>query len=213
MAYSRFHPGKYSLWMDWETSGADFGTPYEEQAKRFQGISVGLVIADNETFEEVDAIKIDIIFDENTYEWQDKAQSIHGLTREFLRENGVSQEDAAVAVIEFVTKYFGQDVIYLLEMGEPHMKAKVALGGHNLEFDVAHLKHLLEQAGFGIADHHVRLNTATIGFVATGLYKSDDLFQFFGADAREDHDSLEDTRQALAVARGVKALIVAGLSS
>lgn len=211
MTYSRFHPGKYSLWMDWETTGADFGKPYPEQAKIFQGIQLGLVIADNETFEEVDSLKLNIQFDETKYEWQDAAEKIHGISQEFLRENGLSQEDAAVEVIQFIMKYFGQDVIYLLEDGEPHMKAKVAIGGHNLEFDIAHLKHLLAQVGFGIADHHVRLNTATIGFVATNLYKSDDLFQFFGGEKRGDHDALEDTRQALAVARGVKQLINAGL--
>jgi hypothetical protein len=50
-----------------------------------------------------------------------------------------------------------------------------------------------------------------IGFHATGLYKSDDLFTLFGAEKRSEHDALEDARQALAVARGVKDLISAGL--
>ena len=54
--YSRTSPGKYSLWLDFETSGADFDSG--ETFKKYQGISFGAVIADNETLEEVDASTI-----------------------------------------------------------------------------------------------------------------------------------------------------------
>lgn len=211
MTYSRFHPGKYSLWLDWETSGADFKLSYTEQAKIYQGIQLGLVVADNETFEEVDSLKLNIKFD-SKYKWEQAAQNVHGITLEFLEEHGVEREVAACAVIEFLLKHFNQNVLFLLEDGPTERNQhRLCLGGHNLEFDIAHLRELLASAGFGLDDHHVKLNTTVIGFHATNLYRSDDLFQLFGAEKRGEHDALEDSRQALAVARGIKKLIVDGL--
>jgi hypothetical protein len=211
--YSRYHPGKYSLFIDWETSGADFSLSYSEQAKIFQGIQLGLVIADNETFEEVDSLKLDILFDSD-FTWQDEAQKVHGITREYLSQNGIDREAAAVEAINFLLKYFSQDAFYLLDMGPPKMNPnKLCFGGHNLDFDIEHFLALLAVAGLGADVHHVKLNTTVIGFHATGLYRSNDLFTLFGAEARGNHDALEDARQSLAVARGVKQLILAGLSS
>lgn len=213
MAYSRFHPGKFSLWLDWETSGADFNKSYTEQAQIYQGVQLGLVIADNETFEEVAATKITIKHDP-AFKWEDAAQNIHGLSREYLEENGCTREEAAMAVIEFLLEHFNQDILFLIENGPVDRNThRVCFGGHNLEFDIAHLQALLAAVGFRIDEHHVKINTTVIGFHATGLYKSDDLFTLFGAEKRGQHDALEDTRQALAVARGIKALVVAGLEA
>lgn len=213
MAYSRFHPGKFSLWLDWETSGADFNKTYPEQAKIYQGIQLGLVIADNETFEEVAATKITIKFDPQ-FKWEERAQQIHGLSREYLEEHGVSREEAAMAVVEFLLEHFNQDILFLIENGPTERNShRVCFGGHNLDFDISHLQELLASIGFQIDEHHVKMNTTCLGFHATGMYKSDDLFQLFGADKRGDHDALEDTRQALAVARGIKNLITAGLEA
>lgn len=213
MAYSRFHPGKFSLWLDWETSGADFNKSYPKQTEIYQGVQLGLVIADNETFEEVASMKVTIKFDPK-YTWEDRAQQIHGLSREYLEENGVSREDAAITVIEFLLEHFHKDVLFMLSDGPVDRNShRVCFGGHNLEFDIAHFKSLLQEVGFGVDDHHVKLNTTVIGFHATNLYRSDDLFTLFGAEKRGDHDALEDARQALAVARGIKKLIIAGLEA
>jgi hypothetical protein len=213
MSYSRYSPGKYSLWLDWETSGAAFDLPYPEQFApgMFQGIQLGLVVADNENFEEVDALKVNIKFD-STYQWQDAAQKIHGLSREFLEENGVDAEEAVATIIEFIVKYFGEDVIYYGE-GKPDRTRTICFGGHNLGFDIAALQALLKRFNFAVAEHHVRIDTSSLGFAAVGIYKSTPLFAHFGGEKRGDHDALEDTRQALAVATGVKALINAGLGT
>ena len=213
MSYSRYSPGKYSLWLDWETSGAAFDLPYHEQfvPGMFQGVQLGLVVADNENFEEVDAIRVNIKFD-SSYKWQDEAQKIHGLSREFLEENGVDAEEAVVTIIEFITKYFGEDVIFYGE-GKPDKTRTICFGGHNLGFDIAALQALLKRFNFAVSEHHVRLDTSSIGFLAVGIYKSGKLFEHFGAEKRGDHDALDDTRQALAVATGVKALIKSALST
>jgi len=213
MTYSRYSPGKYSLWLDWETSGAAFDLPYPAQFMpgMFQGVQLGMVVADNEDFEEVDAIKINIKFDPS-YQWQDAAQKIHGLSREFLEENGVDAEEAVAQIIEFITKHFGDDVIYYGE-GKPDKTRTITFGGHNLGFDIAALQALLKRFNFAVSEHHVRLDTSSIGFLAVGIYKSGKLFEHFGAEKRGDHDALDDTRQSLAVAAGVKALIKSALGT
>jgi oligoribonuclease (3'-5' exoribonuclease) len=212
MAYSRFSPGKYSLWLDWETSGAAFGLPYPDQfvPGMYQGIQLGLVVADNENFEEQDALKINIKFDPTQYKWQEEAQKVHGLTQEWLEENGVDAEEAVVQIIEFITKWFGADVICYDGQGEDRTRT-ICFGGHNLGFDIAALQALLKRFKFSVTEHHVRLDTSAIGFLAVGIYKSGKLFEHFGAEKRGDHDALDDTRQSLAVATGVKALIKSAL--
>lgn len=213
MSYSRYSPGKYSLWLDWETSGAAFDLPYPEQfvPGMFQGIQLGMVVADNENFEEVDAIRVNIKFD-SSYKWQDEAQKIHGLSREYLEEHGVDSEEAVATIIEFITKHFGDDVIHYGE-GKPDKTRTICFGGHNLGFDIAALQALLRRFNFAVSEHHVRLDTSSIGFLAVGIYKSSKLFEHFGAEKRGDHDALDDTRQSLAVATGVKALIKSALGT
>ncbi len=216
MAYSRFSPGKYSLWLDWETSGASFGKDFVSypamfEPGQFQGIQLGLVIADNENFEEVDAMKVNIKFDPS-YQWQEGAEKVHGISREFLKENGVDAEEAVATIIEFIVKYFGEDVIKFGDAPEDRTRS-ICFGGHNLDFDIACLQALLKRFNFGVVQHHVKLDTSAIGFLAVGIYKSSTLFQHFGAEARGKHDALDDTRQSLAVATGVKALVKAALAS
>lgn len=209
MTYSRFHPGKYCVFLDWETSGADFNLSYEEQSKIYQGVQLGLVVANTETFEEVDSMKVNIKFDPK-FKWEDAAEKIHGLSREFLEQNGMPRDEAAVEVIEFLVRHFNKDIFYLEGEKKEMNSHRLCFGGHNLEFDISHFKALLAHVGFCVDDHHVKLNTTVIGFTAVGLYRSNDLFPLFGAEERGDHDALEDARQSLAVARGVKELIVAG---
>lgn len=213
MTYSRYSPGKYCLFLDWETSGAAFDLQYPAQfvPGMFQGVQLGMVVADNENFEEVDALKVNIKFDPS-YQWQDAAQKIHGLSREFLEENGVDAEEAVALIIEFITKHFGDDVIFYGE-GKPDKTRTICFGGHNLGFDIAALQALLKRFNFAVSEHHVRLDTSSIGFLAVGIYKSGKLFEHFGAEKRGDHDALDDTRQSLAVAAGVKALIKSALGT
>jgi DNA polymerase III epsilon subunit-like protein len=192
--YSKTHPGKFGLWIDWETTGADFGTG--ESAKRYQGISFGAIITDLETFEEVDSLYREILFNEAKYAWTDRAAEIHGLTREYLAANGVSQEEALTDLLEMMSKY-----------GLGSNNSKVMIGGHNVSFDIDFTNQLtLDVADFKFDWHHVRLETSALGFTATGVYKSNQLFPLFGAEVRGKHNALDDARQSLAVARAIRSV-------
>lgn len=208
--YSRFHPGKFSLWADWETSGADFDNGFENTFTRFQGLQVGFVIADNETLEEVDSLKVTFKFDPG-YEWQDGAEKVHGLSREFLEANGVTQEEGLATMIEFIVKYFGDEVIHVLDGQQKSFSKKVQVGGHNIDFDIAATQALFKKFGLRLSIHHVKMETSGAAFIAIGEYKSNKVFEFFGGEKRGNHDALDDARLALAAARGIRELCAAAL--
>lgn len=197
--YARNHPGKFGLFIDWETTGADFGTG--KSAERYQGISFGALIVDLETFEEVESLYRELKFDDNKYEWTEGAAKIHGLTREYLEEHGVSREEALVDLLELIDKYIGSS-------------KKITIGGHNISFDIDFTDQLTKDLADMTLDwHHVQIETSALGFVTTGLYKSNDVFQFFGAEKRGEHNALEDARQSLAVARGIRQLVNSALEA
>ena len=207
--HSRTSIGQFSAWFDWETTGVDYDGGLDGTARKYQGISVGIVIADNRTFEEVDALYLEIKFDKNKYQWTEGAEKIHGLSREHLEKNGVPRDEALASIIEFLSKYFGENIVCLT----PHKPdQKVCIGGHNVSFDIKMIGQIFEDFGFNLGIHHVILDTTAAAFLAVGLYKSNDVFTYFGAEKREQHNALEDARQSLAVARGIHELVQVAVS-
>jgi hypothetical protein len=193
---------QYGLCMDWETSGATWGG---DSSKDYQGLSFGAIVFDAKTFEEVEKIYVEIKYNPK-WKWSAEAEAIHGMSKEYLEENGISQEDAAIALAEFILKYWGPD-------------SKVMFMGHNAEFDRRFTNQLLneieiefsveKQTQFTswIQLHHVVLDTSPLGFVAVGLFKSDLLFEKMGFEQRGDHNALQDAEQTLATAKGIRDLV------
>lgn len=195
------------LCIDWETSGATWGG---DSSKDYQGLSFGAIVFDTETFEPVEKLYREIKFNADKYQWSDGAEKIHGLSREYLEENGVSQEDAATDLLELILKYFGPE-------------SKVMFLGHNPEFDRRFTNQLLGSVEFEfsvervnldfthIQLHHVVLDTSALGFITLGLYKSDLLFEKMGFEDRGDHNALIDAEQTLMTCYIIKNLIKSAL--
>lgn len=205
--YSRTHPGKCSLWIDWETTGADFDQGYNTTFTKYQGISIGLVIADNETFEEVDSLYVEFKFDPS-YEWTDGAEKVHGLSREHLEQHGVTQEEGLAEIIEFLMKHFGDKII---STSDTMPAGKVQIGGHNVDFDITGLQTLFHKFGLRLGVHHVKLETSGAAFIAIGEYRSNVTFELLGNTVRAEHNALEDARLALSVARSIRNLVADAL--
>ena len=196
--YSRAHPGKYLLVIDTETTGSTFGT-YEETFSKYQVIALGLIVATTDTFEPVAKMYVEIKFDDRKYQWSMDAERIHGITREHLEINGKSNEDAAADVAEFIFTHFGISRVMVL--------------GHNVGFDIAALNQLLAPHEVMPQIHHVNIDTASLGFVTIGAYKSNDVFKFFYGDRTEIHNALDDANMALTVARSIRAIFKEALGS
>lgn len=189
--YSRTVPGRFILCLDTETTGSTFGS-YEETFSKYQAIQFGAIVATSDTFEEVDSIKFMVKFDPK-YEWSEGAEKIHGISQLRLAEEGLSDEDAALALGEFIFKYFGT--------------GKVMFLGHNPWFDIEAMRQLLEKHGVMPDLHHVVLDTSALGWITCGRYRSNDLFDFFLGGRAEKHCALDDARMTLTVARTVRQLM------
>lgn len=179
------------LCIDWETSGADWDG---DSSITYQGVSFGAVIFNTTTFDVVDTLYCEIRFDESKYKWNDSAEAIHGLSREYLTANGMTREDAAVALAEFVLKYFGPDptVMFL---------------GHNGGFDIKFTRQLLGEFEIMFKLHHVQLDTASTGFITLGLFKSDLIFEALCLEERAKHNSLEDALYTVESCKRIRQLV------
>jgi DNA polymerase III epsilon subunit-like protein len=190
-AYSKAHPGKYCLLLDWETSGSDFNG---DSTKSYQGISFGAVIASTETFEPVETLYRELHFDDTRYKWTSEAEAIHGLSREHLAANGVPREEALADLLDLIIRYVGPG-------------NKIMFGGHNVMFDIDFTQQLAGDFGIVLPVHHVMLETSGTAFICIGEYKSDKVFEFFTGEVRGAHNALDDALMALETMRNIRALI------
>lgn len=189
--YSKAHPGKYGLLIDWETTGSDFGG---DSSVNYQGITFGAVVFDTTTFEEVDTLYRELHFDDKKYKWTEGAEKIHGKSREYLAEHGVPREEALADLMELILKYWVPG-------------SKILSAGHNVSFDNDFTMQLFRDHGLedAMKFHHVVIDTSGIGFVTIGEYKSDAVFKMLGGlGDRGAHNALEDARATLAVLRTVR---------
>lgn len=193
---------QFGLCIDWETSGATFGG---DSTIDHQGLSFGAVIFDLKTFEPVETLYREIKFIPSKFKWTEEAQKIHGMSIEYLEQNGVEQEEAAADLLEFILKYFGT--------------AKVMFLGHNPEFDRRFTNQLTTSVGveFSVEKqtdldahiqlHHVVLDTSALGMITLGIFKSDLLFDAVGLPERAEHNSLTDALYTVETCKRIKLLV------
>ena len=188
---------KYMLCFDSETSGTDFS---QNPHLNYQAISWGLVIFDTLTFDIIDTIYVEVKFNNKKYKWSTDAEKIHGLTQEYLQENGVTEEKAAEEILNFLLKYFDLD-------------QAISVLGHNVWFDVKFLHGLLDQFGLMIKINQKYFDTSSVGTLMLGISRSDDLFSFLGLPERAAHNSLEDALMTVAAMQNLKILVNHSLNS
>lgn len=196
--YSRHAPGKFSLAIDWETTGSNFGG---DSSIDYQGISFGAAIFDMETFEPVETLYRELHFDDTKYKWTEAAEKIHGLSQEHLNTKGVPREEALADLLDLILRYIGAE-------------SKICFLGHNVDFDIAFTLQLANDFGVELKVHHVKLETSGAAMIAIGKYKSNDVFEFFTGKVRDgSHNALDDALMALETARNMRALMTAALES
>jgi DNA polymerase III epsilon subunit-like protein len=183
---------KHGLCIDWETSGAakDAVTPRDHTAS-YQGLAIGAVVFDLDTFEPVDTMYALVKFDGSRYQWSDFAEGIHGLSREHLAEHGETQEKVAEQFLTMFLKYFSP-------------QSKILMLGHNTAFDIAFTQQLLEQFGCMFQLKTTVLDTSIAGLMALGLYRSNDIFKHLGLPDRGTHNALEDCIMTIEAARRIR---------
>lgn len=187
----------YFLAIDCETSGMSFGTDdpsiNTKTGQVYQSVSWGLVVVDATTLKTVEELYIEIKWDGES-EWDKHAEKVHGLSLAYLEENGMTSEEAVVAIAGLILKYWGPDV-------------PVCLAGHNVQtFDMFFLKRLLRSQGIEIKFGNRHIDTNSIGFSVYQTYNSDDLFDVVGCVKRDKHNALDDARNVVRVIRVTRSL-------
>jgi hypothetical protein len=179
---------------DAETSGIAFGSidPTFDQStgEKFQAVSFGLIVASAKTLKPIDKLYVEIQHDE-AYTWSNKAEEVHGLSRQHLAENGLSRFDAATAILKFIEKHFGP----------ADMIRSIVLAGHNVAtFDRYFLLELLSEIGVYLKLGNRHLDTFSTGFTLWNTVDSNELFEMMDI-VRQEHNAMEDAEIELQALR------------
>jgi oligoribonuclease (3'-5' exoribonuclease) len=185
---------QFGLALDWETSG--YTLP--NYTDRHQGISYGAIVFDMRTLEPIESLYQEIKFDPKKYSWSIEAEKIHGITKPYLEAHGVSQEEAAFALVGLVSKYMGTEDVVLL--------------GHRVHFDKAFTNQLLESEGLALKYHPTVIDSCSIATVLMELTYSEDIFNTLGLPPRGKHNSLEDITYTLEAVKRMKDFFILGVA-
>jgi DNA polymerase III epsilon subunit-like protein len=180
---------KYLLALDVETTGLCFsGTnpAYNaETGEKYQMVSAGLIVVDANTLKPIKTLYVEIQWDGKSI-WNDKAEKVHGLSKAYLAENGVTSEDACVQIAELLLEYWGPDGV-------------VSLLGHNVAtFDKFFLDQLMKDHGIEIKFGNRHIDSHSCAY-------TDDAFEYVGV-VRNDHNALEDAYASLKVIQTIRHL-------
>lgn len=186
---------RFGLAIDWETSG--YSLP--EYAKLHQGISLGAIIFDSQSLEPIESLYLEIQFDEKKYKWEAAAERVHGITRDHLLKNGITQEEAAVQLCNLVVKYIGTDDVMLL--------------GHRVHFDRAFTEQLTKTIGVDLSYHPNTIDSCSMSIALMEIAKSEDVFQMMGMPARQEHNAMEDIMYTLLSVKRMKELFFKGIEA
>jgi DNA polymerase III epsilon subunit-like protein len=190
---------KYTLAGDCETTGIALGCDdpsYNPKTQeKYQAVSWGLIVVETSTLKAVDELYVEIQWDKQ-YEWSDGAERVHGMSREYLRENGVPMREAVEQIGSLILNYWGPE-------------SPVCMLGHNVvSFDLPFLRSALRSQGLNVKFANRHVDTNAIGFATLETYNSDDLFELIGLPVRDPtkHNALVDANNALEVVRRVRAI-------
>lgn len=188
------------LALDWETSGIN--RQNMDLSKDYQPVSGGFIVVDSKTLTPIEELYIELKWDGVSL-WEDEAEKIHKLSKEYLEENGLTREEAACSLANFIIKYW------------PDPTKPITCLGHNVHFDIMFLKNLLEPFEIMPKVTSRNIDTFSVGFVTLGTYDSNELFESTGViDKRKKiHNALDDARMALSSARVLRKTFRKGVNS
>lgn len=171
-----------ALAFDCETSGINFHDL--SPATDYQMVSAGFIVFDVATFEPIDELYLEIQWDGKS-RWEEKAEAVHGLSKKYLAEHGVTPFEAVKKIAIFLNKHFGIDT-------------PISLLGHNVvDFDKAFLKSLLWSNELRFRFSHRNFDTFALSMGTIKAFDSNEIIDSLGLKQRGIHNALEDARASL----------------
>lgn len=189
------------LALDCETTGLFFNTDdpsYDPTTgKTHQSLSWGFIVADAKTLKPIDKLYLEIKWN-GVSEWNKKAEEVHGLSKEYLDKNGLTEEQAVEQIGNLIIQHWPSNKICLL--------------GHNVvSFDMWFFKRLMRSQGIELPFGNRHIDTFALGQCTLGTFNSDDLFAECGLPVRTTHNALEDIEYTLESARRIKMIFQSAL--
>lgn len=179
------------LGLDCETSGLAYSGRVDRMRpdpsfdvatqKAYQALSWGFIVFDNDTLTLIDELYIEVKFDENNL-WDSGAAKVHTFTKEYLNEHGLSEEEAAVTIVEFILTYWSLD------------DAIITLGHNHTTFDHWFLRRLLNKYDIMIKLANRHIDTNSLGYGFYDCCDSTELFSLFGNKREGKHNALDDIK-------------------
>lgn len=181
---------KHVLAMDCETTGLNFSG--DDPSDGHQPISWGIIVADTVTYEPVEELYLEIKWNPTSIrsrkvdpKFGKKAEEIHGLTKTYLDENGVDEEEAVLQIATLIIKYWGPS-------------NAIATLGHNVAtFDIPFLRAMFCRHDVPLKFTNRHFDSNSLGLGTVGAFTSNALFDTMGFDERSDHNALDDCRMSL----------------
>lgn len=189
----------YVLGMDCETTGINFDS--YQPSKGNQAISWGFLVIDARSLKIIEELYLEVKWNKEMKlkrkenpNFGKKAELVHGLTFDYLEENGVTEKEAATQIANLIYKYWGPN------------NTISTLGANTIKFDVDFLMALLNKFGIDprIAARHV--DSHSIGFATVGSFSTDEFFDVMGLEKRDRHNALEDVKMTLEAIRRVRVI-------
>lgn len=188
---------QYLLAIDCETTGLTVNN--RDPSVGHQPISWGIIVADSKTLKPVEELYVEIKWNKQSKSARDadasfgkEAERIHGLTYQYLEENGISEEDAVVMIGELILKYWGPE-------------NNIRTLGHNVHlFDLQFLRSMFERYGIRLKFGNRHMDSNSLAFGTVGSFNSDDLFKTLGFEQRTKHNALDDAKMSLESFRLIK---------
>jgi hypothetical protein len=189
----------FVLGMDCETTGINFDS--YQPSKGHQAVSWGFLVIDARTLKVIEELYLEIKWNKEMKAkrkadpfFGKKAESVHGLTYDYLEENGITEKEAATQIANLIYKYWGPN------------NTISSLGANTVKFDMDFLMTLLNKYGIEprIAARHV--DSHSIGFATVGSFSTDEFFDTMGLDQRDKHNALEDIKMTLEAIRRVRVI-------
>ena len=201
----------FILAIDCETTGLCFSNDspvYNETTGEYhQPISWGVLVVDANTLEIVEKLYVEIAWNEMSIAQREEdpkfgtfAEKVHGLSKDYLDENGMDEEDAVAEIVSMVLKYWGPTT-------------GIVTLGHNVHtFDMPFLRDMCRRHGIELKFNNRHVDTNSIGFANWETYNSDDLFELLGFEDRKEHNALDDIIQTLEAVKVSRIVFQAALA-
>ena len=200
---------EYFVAVDCETTGLCFKNYKHEEnpvynpetGERHQAISWGILIVRASDFAIVDEMYLEVQWNNESRrqrlrypDFGKGAEKVHGLTQEYLENNGIPEEEAVLKIGTLIAKYFGGD-------------NSIKLLGHNVHlFDLPFMRDMFKRYGVDMKFGNRHYDTNSGAFMTFGTWNSDQLFEQLGFEARGDHNALDDIKMTLEAARIMRVL-------